>query len=383
MTKRRIAIQLVALMLVVPATAMADNLPALPVPHITDAPNRIPEGPSRIVHFSFSATSQHVSNYSLFSDVQQWFCPPGKDSAPLNSDNQAIPWAGQQPVCTLEENSGGGITSSPIASGDSFMFPVRGEPRLVPGTWYLRVRLQWGNLAGTAAQGGWSAWHRTLVEDTHRAVFTGTKGMRVGRAQAGSLHIKVDMTGAKPPVITAPMAAQVFHGAPINISVSVTPHKPGSVWACCEMQWKRAVILSPENKAYSQVHTPGHSAFPTPPTPWQFTSMVGFAWNVQEVGSSLHGQMFYNQLRPHDRSFGYRYWFRMREDYYPGGLQENRYPGPYSKWRSFDVQEPIMAATPYHGGVRMRPAAHLGKPSSGQQQNSRELAPMVPMQIRR
>ena len=384
MIKQRIAIQLLVLMVMAPAMAVADNLPTPPVPHIADAPNRIPEGPARTVHFSFSATPQTVSVYELNEHVQQWYCLPGKDSAPSDSSIQSTPWPGQQASCQLEDNWGGLYKpGAPTITSGSIMFPIRGESRLVPGTLYVRVKLYWADHAGThAKEGGWSAWHRTLVEDTHRAVFTGTKGMSVSHAPAGSLHIKVDMSGAKPPVIAAPGEAQVFHGGPINISVDVSPHAPNSVWACCEIQWKRALIVSPENNAYAQAHTPGHSAFPSSPMPWQMTSMMGFATDVKEAGSSLHGSLFYDQLRPHDHTFGYQYWFRMREDYYPGGLQEPRYPGPYSGWRSFVVQEPIQAATPYHGGMQVKPGAHMGKPSSGQQQSNHKLAPMVPMHIR-
>jgi len=384
--KPYLAMPFLALIFALPAMAIAGDLPALPVPHITDAPTRIPEGPSRKVHFSFAATPESVSGDYLNFHVQQWFCPPGKDSAPTDISIQAKPWAGQQAVCQLEENWGG--LSPGTVTGDWFMFPVRGEARLVPGTLYVRVRLLWFTHAGaTVASGGWSPWHRTLVEDTHTAIFRGTKGLRVDHSRIGTLHIKVDMKGAKPPVVTAPKQAHVFHGGPINLSVSVSPHKPDSVWACCEIQWKRAVVVTKENITYAQTHTPGHSAFPSTPSPWQMTSMTGFATDVKEVGSSLHGSVFYNQLRPHDRTFGYRYLFRMREDYYPGGIGTQGYPGPYSAWHSFIVQEPIQAATPYHGGMQMQRGAHMAAPSTGkqqsnQQENTRRLVPMPLMKTR-
>jgi hypothetical protein len=264
---------------------------------------------------------------------------------------------------------------STLTSGSAY-FPVRGE-RFAPGTVYVRVRLYWAENQGpTQFFGGWSAWHRTLVEDTHRAVFTGTKGMSMERSPVGSPHIKVDMTGVKPPAITMPAQGYVFHGGPINISGSVGPHSAYGEWTCCFFQWKRAVIVAPENNAYAQAHTPGHSAFPTPPTPW---SGQGFfsndALGVKEHGPSFHGRFLYNEIRPHDHTFGYRYMFRVREEHY------DQY-GPWSPWRSFDVQEPIMAATPYHGGMQVKPGAHMGTPSSGQQQNSHKLAPMVPMHMR-
>jgi hypothetical protein len=377
MIKRRVAIQLLALMLALPTMAVADNLPTLPVPHFVNAPDRIPEGPSRTVKFSFSATAQSVSVYELNEHVQQWYCLPGKDSAPTDISIHSSPWPGQQASCKLEENWGGLSNGSPtpISSG-SIMFPIRGESRLDPGTLYVRVRLYWSDHAGAHAKdGGWSAWHRTLVEDTHRAKFAGTKGVRVNPSPVGSPNIKIDMKGVKPPVITAPSEGQVFHGGPlINLSGSVGPHNPYSDWSCCFFQWKRAVVVTQENNAYAQAHTPGHSAFPTAPMPWQ-----GFAANqasaVKESGPSFHGYWFYKDFRPHDHTFGYRYWFRVREDSY------GQY-GPWSAWRSFTVQEPIEAATPYHGGMQVKPGAHVGSPSTGQQQNNHKLAPMMPMHLR-
>lgn len=380
--KHYLAVPLLALTFAWPAMANAGDLPALPVPHITDAPTRIPEGPSRTLHFSFPATPRSVPGYHLRYRVQQWFCPPGKDSAPTDISIQATPWAGKEADCELEANLNRLYGDTSTATGDSIMFPVRSEPRLTPGTWYLRVRLAWGSdTSSKIIPGAWSPWHRTLVEDTHTAVFGGTKGMHVNRRQAGSMHIKVDMSGAKPPVIMTPKPAQVFHGGPINLSVTVSPHKPNGVWACCEIQWKRAIVVTKENNAYAEAHTPGHTAFPSMPRPYQMTSMTGFATDVKEPGPSLHGSVFYNQLRPHDHTFGYRYLFRMREDYYPGGLNNTRYPGPYSAWHSFVVQEPIQAATRYHGGMQMKPGAHMTKPSSGKQQSNqrettRRLAPM-------
>lgn len=382
--KTYLAMPFMALMFAVPAMATADDLPTLPVPHFTNAPTRIPEGPSRTVHFSFPATSGTVSDDYLNYRVQQWSCPPGKDSAPTDISIQAKPWAGQQAVCELEEN--GGVFNSGTVTGHTIMFPIRSEARLVPGTLYVRVQLFWSKRLGpTDASGGWSPWHRTLVEDTHVGRFVGTKDLRADRSRVGSLHIKVDMSGAKPPAIMAPKPAQVFHGGPISVSVRVSPHKPNGVWACCEIQWKRAVVVTKENKAYADAHTPGHTAFPSTPSTYQMTSMMGFATNVKEVGTSLQGRLFYNQLRTHDRTFGYRYLFRMREDYHPGALGAEGYPGPWSAWRSFVVQEPIQAATPYHGGMQMRPGTHMAAPSTGkqqtnQQENTRRLAPMPLMQ---
>ncbi|HKK06423.1 MAG TPA: hypothetical protein VKA50_11300 [Gammaproteobacteria bacterium] len=379
--KHYLAVPLLAAMVAWPAMANAGDLPPLPVPHITDAPSRVPEGPSRKVHFSFSATPESASGDSLNYHLQQWFCPPGKDSAPTDISIQATPWAGQEAVCQLEENWGGMPPGT--LSSDWFNIPVQNEPRLVPGTLYVRVQLVWLPPTGgtPVASGGWSPWHRTLVEDTHTAVFGGTQGMRVGRRQAGSVHIKVDMSGAKPPAIMAPKPAQVFHGGPISLSVTVSPHKPNSVWACCEVQWKRAIVVTKENNAYAEAHTPGHTAFPSTPQPYEMSSMTGFASNLKETGTSLHGSVFYNQLRPHKHTFGYRYLFRMREVYYPGGIGTEGDLGPFSAWHSFIVQEPIQAAMPYHGGMQMKPGAHMTKPSSGKQQSNqrettRRLAPM-------
>ena len=393
MIKQRIMIQLAVLMFALPTMAVADNLPTLPVPHFTDAPAKIPEGPARTVHFSFSPTRQNVSGYELNSHVQQWYCLPGKDVVPSNGETQAEPWAGQQPSCKQEDNWGGLPYSTSTITSGSIMFPIRGEAHLVPGTLYVRIKLYWANHAGsTIKAGGWSAWHRTVVTDTHRARFMGAQGMRADRSHVNTINIAAKIVEkSKPPVITAPRPAQVFHGSPINLSVNVGLHQAtGGDWSCCDIQWKRAVILMPENNAYAQAHTPGHSAFPTPPMPWQLTRMMGFAVNVKEVGTSLHGSVFYNDLRPHKRAFGYRYVFRMREYYWPNGLggltgQQN-YPGPWSAWRSFTVQEPLMAATPNHN-MRMLPGAHMAKPSSGKQQsggqhNTRRLAPMPMMRVR-
>lgn len=375
MIKRRVAIQLLALMVMTPAKAVADNLPPLPVPHFTDAPSRIPEGPSRMVHFSFASTPQTASGYYLDDHIQQWYCPPGKDNPPVGGQLPS-PWAGQQAYCQKEENWNG-VSSG---SSGSIMFPIRGEKHIDPGTLYVRVRLRWTKQGGTAVkEGGWSAWHRTLVEDTHRYKFTGTKGMHMQRVPAGSLHVNFDMSKHKPPVITAPGPAQVFHGGfKINISGSVEQHKNYSAWSCCDIQWKRALIIAAENQAYTQAHTPGTSAFPTPPEPWQNPQLLGLAVGkaYMEHGSSFHGFTYYSTLRPHDHSFGYRYWFRVRESYWPGGFDESSYYGPWSAWRSFVVQEPLMAATPNHS-MRMLPGAHMAKPSSGQQQNSHQLVPRV------
>ena len=386
MIKRRVAIQLLTLMVMAPAAAIASNLPSLPVPHITDAPKNMPEGPARMVHFSFTPTPQSTaSGYELSEHVQQWSCQPGKDNPPVGG-LLPTPGPGQQAGCTLEENWGavshGG--TAPTSSG-STMLPVHGE-RSTPGTLYVRVRLRWFNNGVGVKEGGWSAWHRTLVTDTHRYKFMGTKGMHMQRIPAGSLHVNFDMSKHKPPVITAPGPGQVFHGGfKINISGSVEQHKTYSAWSCCDIQWKRALIVTAENTAHSK---PGQTAFPTPSEPWQNPQLVGLAVGqaYMEHGSSFHGFTYYSTLRPHHRSFGYRYWFRVRESYWPGGFDESSYYGPWSAWRSFTVQEPLMAATPNHN-VRMLPGAHMAKPSSGQQQsggqhNTRRLAPMPMMRVR-
>jgi hypothetical protein len=403
MMKRHLAMPLLALMFALPAMAVAGELPALPVPRITDAPNRMQEGPSRMVHYSFTATPRTASGNGLDYYAEQWYCPPGKDNPPVGGVLPS-PWAGQQASCALEKNHGGASeSSSPTITSGSMMFPVQGGKSLTPGTWYLRVRLRWTDHAGTVVkEGGWSAWHRTLVVAAHAntqsytGTFAGTKTARADHSHVNTINMAAKMAErSKPPVIKAPMEGRVYHGGPINFSGSLAPHKTtGGDWACCSIQWKRAVILAPENKAYAQAHTPGKTAFPSPPMPWQGDGVVpyGLASNVKESGPSFNGHFLYSDLRPHDGSFGYRYWFRLREYFYPDGLanmmKATIYTGPWSAWRSFTVQEPNISRVMPSGSMRMQPGAHMTAPSSGQQHgqqqnNSRQSAPSAPAGMHR
>jgi hypothetical protein len=328
-----------------------------------------------------AASNHDVTLRTLYSKglanrlwIQQWYCPPGKDGAPTDTPTDTEPFGG---ACTSTVHGPLNIPKEDVAGIAFPMAYPKNSPKI--GFWYVRTRISSNNYGDSV----WGHWHRTVVSISATSKPVGTRGLRANRGPVNTtINMKNIIKGAKPPVITEPAEGQVFHGAPINLSANVSPHEPNSVWACCEIQWKRAVILTQENKAYAQAYTPGQTAFPTPPSPWHITSMMGFATDVKEAGTSLHGSLFYNQLRPHDLTFGYQYWFRMREDYYPGGLQETRYPGPYSAWRSFVVQAPASSPTlirPMH----VQPGAGTGKQqNSRQQRSSQKLAPMPMMRVR-
>lgn len=322
-----------------------------------------------------AASNHDVTLRALYSKgvanrlwIQQWYCPPGKDGAPTDTPTDTEPFGG---ACTSTVHGPLNIPKEDVAGIAFPMAYPKNSPKI--GFWYVRTRISSDNYGDSV----WGHWHRTVVSTSATSKPVGTRGLHANRGPVNTtINMKNIIKGAKPPVITAPAEGQVFHGDPINISGSVGPHSPYSEWTCCFFQWKRAVVVTQENNAYAQAHTPGHSAFPTPPTPWTGQGFFSNdALGVKESGPSFHGRFLYNDVRPHDHTFGYRYMFRVREEYY------DQY-GPWSPWHSFDVQEPASSPTlirPMH----VQPGAGTGKQQNGgQQRSSQKLAPMPMMRVR-
>jgi hypothetical protein len=288
--------------------------------------------------------------------VQQWYCPPGKDGPPTNTPSDITPFGGACKSTVVSKP----LKTSPSSTHTSFkMAYPHAKPKA--GTWYVRTRLGSDNYGN----GVWGDWHKTVVAAVH---------LERGRPHV-SLNPETKIKGFPAPRIMAPREGQVLHGN-IEYGISLARHAPYSDWSCCSIQWKRAVVVTKENNAYAK---PGQTAFPTPPTPWQGP---GLGHTARENSPIFDGGFPYAQLTPRSHTFGYRYWFRVREKYLP-----NQHEGPWSAWRSFIVQKPVPPRTINRSGMQMRPGAHMAKPSTGkqhngQQQNSRKLVPMAPMHFR-
>jgi hypothetical protein len=220
----------------------------------------------------------------------------------------------------------------------------------------------------TYGDGVWGDWHRTEIVATTARVDYGSP-----RASLHPHNVKIPTA----PRITAPSEGQVFHGS-VRYSFLLPPHTSHANWSCCSVQWKRAVIVTAENNAYAQVYTPGHTAFPTPPMPAKGAGLNHKLMEQGSVpGSVYSGTFAYLELRPHDRTSGYRYWFRVRERYLP-----TKQDGPWSAWRSVDVQEAASSPKRFPRMNVRSGASHSN--SSGQQQHSHRMTiPLPQMQIRR
>jgi len=333
---------------------------------------------SQAFTISFYYPKGKVKSYS----IEFFHCQAGSTVRPSNDNNtDPFPVQGCEPPKTstpslISPDTGQvtidvkkGVTS--IHQYQTKNFSARDTERWLEGNWYVRVRL----FSLSDAVGPWSKWHRTVIGSGNIGKPIGTSGLMAGRHRVNSSLV---MRGLKPPIIAAPMQGAIMRGG-IGTSGTLPAHARYSDWRCCDIQWQRAVIVAKENGDYVKAHTPPgavpQSAFPGPRGPWTGPGLHNGSHPLEHA-PSFAGSWGYDVLRPRSREFGYQYWFRIREHFVPGNAS-----GPWSAWRSFIVQEPAAPRTLNHAGMRPLPGAATpgSHTMSGQQHNSRQLAPMAPL----
>jgi hypothetical protein len=354
-------------LVLLPGLALADSSGAKP-------PTPTLQGPSTIstnqpFKLSFSYPKGEVKSYAL----ETLHCRPGTN-APPSDDNNSEPWPvqGCEPATTttpstISPDSGQvtidvkyGVTA--IHQYNTKDFSARDTAQWLQGNWYVRTRL----ISTSGVQGSWSNWHHTFIGSPNIGKPIGIKGAVGDRSRVSSTVV---MRGLAPPVIATPTEGQVFHGEPppvgfITASGTLPPHARYSDWACCDIEWQRANVVTQENNAYVAAHTPPggipQSGFPTARSPWHTSIGLNGGSRAVEIAPTFHGGWTFDQLRPHSHKLGNQYWFRVREHYTPGNA-----PGPWSDWRSFIVQEPAEAIE--------YPMPHGGAPSlPGQGQSAQK-----------
>lgn len=229
----------------------------------------------------------------------------------------------------------------------------------VQGNWFVRVRLV--SLAGI--RGPWSNWHHTLVGSGRVSRFNRPKGLRADR---GGASARLAMRGLQPPVVKAPAVHAIERGDSFNLVLALPSHHDYGKWGCCDFQVERAKMVTKDNLAYLNKHN-GFPA-PGPRKPWtEHSSYLGSISN--EAGAQWQNVVATGPLRPHSPEFSYRYWFRVREVYDPNGYPntaESTY-GPWSKWHSFVVSNPLPTrASP--GTIRKKTGPIHMQPNGGAQQ---------------
>jgi hypothetical protein len=323
--------------------------PGLSLADSSKPPTPTLQGPSAIstsqpFKLSFSYPKGEVKSYAL----ETFHCRPGT-SAPPSDDSNSEPWPvqGCEPAqtttpSTISPDSGQvtinvkyGVTA--IHQYNTKDFSAKDTAQWLEGNWYVRTRL----ISTSGVQGSWSNWHHTLIGSANIGKPIGIKGAVADRSRVSPAVV---MRGLAPPVVVAPMEGQVFRGDPIGNAVTLPAHARYSDWSCCNIQWQRAAVITPENE-------PG--GFPTARAPWNKSIGLdgGYSPTI-ESGPSIQGMWSFDMMRPHSRKIGYRYWFRLREHYSPGNMN-----GPWSALRSFIVQEPaepIKYPLP-HGGAPSLP----------------------------
>jgi hypothetical protein len=342
------------------------GLALLPRPALADSPGGKPptptlQGPSAIstsqpFELSFSYPKGEVKNYRL----EFFHCRPGTNAAP-SDDSNTEPWPvqGCEPALTATPNpianDSGQVTVNvkygvtAIHQYNTKDYSAKDTAQWLEGNWYVRVRL----ISTSGVQGSWSNWHHTFVGSPNIGKPIGIKAAVGDRSRVSAAVV---MRGLAPPVVTAPMEGQVFHGDPIGNAITLPAHARYADWSCCNIQWQRAAVVTAQNES---------GGFPTARVPWNKSiGLYGGYSPTIESGPSMHGAWSFDMMRPHSRKIGYRYWFRLREHYSPG----NAY-GPWSAWRSFIVQEPA--------GAINYPLPHGGAPSlPGQGQSTQKSGTM-------
>lgn len=316
------------LALLLPGFARADSVAnALLAPTLT-GPTRSSGKKHLLFQFAYRYPASAKRPDSFWYESQYWYCAPGKNNAPANMKINESPWPGTceskvGPKYVLERNQSTAVVSTPYGRTD-------------PGTWSLRVRL---GLDGHGS-GPWGPWHRTVVASPP----SGPTRL-VPEKPSHLTFKKVGLTpaaatfGLKPPRISAPTQGQTFHGGNVTVSVTLpgTHGRQSAHWET-RFEWQRARIASQENNDWVDRHTPKGQMpdyeFPGTRQPWNGPS---------STTSNLHSgeTLPFNEIRPRSHKFGYEYRVRVREEYLP-----TRAYGPWSRWRTFVVQEPVEMAMP-------------------------------------
>lgn len=279
--------------------------------------------------------------------IEFFHCATTSKTRPSNDSNtEPFPTSDCEPAKTVKPNGispdSGEVTINvkygvtQLHEHGAMGNPAVATQQWLQGNWFVRVRLT----SSSGVSGPWSNWHHTLVGNGRVGRFVGAKGLRADRSTAST---RVVMHGLKPPVVQAPGQKQVERGNRIDMVFILPRHHDYTKWVCCDFEVQRAKIVTKENMDYINKHH-GFPVANGPRKPWN--EHVGS--RSYEAGQILPGSKWHisegaNIFRPHSREFGYRYWMRVREEYYPKGLSSssNSAPGPWSQWRTFVVQEPL------------------------------------------
>jgi|GEM_PF-4323527 len=305
-------------------------------------------------------------------DIEVFHCPTTSHVRPSNDTHtDPFPTGGCEPpkimgTSAMTPDTGEatidvkhGLTS--LHQGGGLGDAAQDTQTWIQGNWFVRVRL----VSSAGARGPWSNWHHTLVGSGRVSRFSRPKGLRADR---GAASARLVMRGLKPPVVKGPAANAIERGDTFDVIVVLPSHQDYGKWGCCDFQLERARMVTKENLAYLNQH----NGFPAsgPRKPWnEHSSYLGSIHN--EAGSQWHNVVATGPLRPHSPEFSYRYWFRVREVYDPNGYPNTAGStyGPWSKWHSFVVSDPLpVRASP--GGIQRKTGPVQMKPNgAGQQSN--------------
>lgn len=309
MIRSRLLMLVLALASCISFAATAANPPPLPRPRITGPAQTVASSPLTL-RFSFPPIGGNRQNYwPLWAWNQYWYCPQGKDSKPTEISLQAEPWAGQDKICTKDDNRYLGLTLHD--TGDVILVPKQGG---IPaaGTWYVRTRLVWWlphEPKVAPRPGPWSAWHRVVV----------------------AMHVK-DAPNVAPKIL-APTANQMFVNRSAQVTLAPGRPRPDSARWEYVLEWQRADYHTRgDNLVWRRTH-PGN--FPrveniaTPMKSWTAPTELRALPETQGTSSARIDYAVLHPTRP-DSSFQYQ--FRAREH-----IRGSKAYGPWSQWRSFVV----------------------------------------------
>ncbi|MEJ2380584.1 MAG: hypothetical protein P8076_05280 [Gammaproteobacteria bacterium] len=312
--------RLPALAALAPALAMAGFVGAGTGAPQVQGPSQILSSQPLVLTFHYYAGGSGTPSYTRYS-WQYWYCTPGHDGAPSNTNVDETPFPGHG--CTSQ------VLKNRSLDPNGAVQTITPAQHFDAGTVYARARLsspQHGN-------GPWGPWHRTAVQAV-------AKNARFAK-----------------PVFSLPHEGAQFVGKDVTLALqSGTKRQDSDNWQY-QLQWQRAKVVTRFNDDYVRSHTP---AGQIPQTDWPGPRA---AWNgpgrPTTVGG-FPGQTFaylkFNVARPRSHTFGYRYWVRAREHDLPTDTSS-----PWSGWLSFVVQE--------------KPGAKLPKSTAGTPRTRRQQRP--------
>jgi len=389
-------------------------------------------GISYTQHDTLKLTLQYATKLANRFYDDEWYCPPGKDGAPIDMPNSVVdPFFGSD--CTVTHKGPFGLANN-ASTADFNIGNTNGQVK--PGTWYVRARLD----SDSYGKSLWSHWHKTQVRQAlhvsdapiakpkvilphlgdvvdGQAVTLSIQGLNIkapdkwqlevewqklqatqssangnagptvvwqsssdprpyAQASAGQGTRKVvkwyrirarnrykplwpsagkgpwsdwvafgvsvaassgSATAVPPVFITGPSERQVIYGAKnVYIRFTEPKHTDESQWRCCDYQFDRAIVIEKENQDYVKNATPpggtAHAAFPMPRQPWHTFKLSAQANAAPTTNSWAPPR---NGFEPVNHEYAYQYWVRVREHHMPSND-----PGPWSDWRSFEVQKP-------------------------------------------